>query len=324
MGATDRPPSWKVWVLATRPNTLTASLAPVLLGACATERQGGHKPALSLAFWLFAAFCQIGTNLHNDYADFIKGADTDKRKGQARATQKGWLQPWEVRTAATAAVAVQVLIGALLTAEMGRGSGAYYYMIFVTVTSAFNAFAYTGGEYPLGALGLGWVSIGYSGLGDLFVFLYFGIVATVTPFVLSTGAFPSALVCFAAFLMGCLGTSIIVVNNLRDHEEDATAGKRTMVVRLGTAFARWEYTALMFLPYAATAAAAALCWLRGGGCAGVPPYVFALPLPTLGLAAERVRSIWRLDGPKLNPYVGKSALVQLAFSALLAAGIAAA
>mmetsp|Transcript_2118 Transcript_2118/g.6410 ORF Transcript_2118/g.6410 Transcript_2118/m.6410 type:complete len:322 (-) Transcript_2118:143-1108(-) len=314
--AEPRPSPLRVWVLATRPNTLTASLSPILVGAAAAWRLGYRALGLAAVWWAFAGFCQIGTNLHNDYADFVKGADTEDRKGQARATQKGWLTPAAVRSAAAACVAVQVAIGLhLALTETPPGSDARTYMYFVTVTSAFNAFAYTGGEWPLGLLGLGWVSLGYAGLGDLFVFLYFGGVATVTPYVLQTHAVPPPLLLALAAMVGCLATSIIVVNNLRDRNEDVRAGKRTLTVRFGATFARTEYTALVLLPYAALAAFAY------GFRAEVNPAAWAPPALTLPLAFRNVAAIWRTDGAALNPYVGKSALAELAFCGLLAAGL---
>ena len=129
----------------------------------------------SFRFWVFACLIQIATNLHNDYADFIKGADDENRIGQARATQKGWLTPRQTAGLATLSLGLAHGIGVQLAREAGS------WMWFVTWTSVFNAVAYTGGPYPLGYVGLGWVSLGYTGLGDVFVFAYFGIVATVAP-----------------------------------------------------------------------------------------------------------------------------------------------
>ena len=179
---TSRPPTWKVLVLATRPNTLAASFTPVLVGfAVASRELGALDPAPAFRFWVFACLIQIGTNLHNDYADFVKGADTDDRVGQARATQKGWLSPGQTAGLSTAALVAAASIGASLARRPGCGG----WMTFVTITSVFNALAYTGGPFPLGYVGLGNVSIGYSGLGDVFVFAYFGLVATLAPYYLA-------------------------------------------------------------------------------------------------------------------------------------------
>ena len=175
--ANEKPPLYKVLILASRPNTLAASFTPVLVGHCVTRHLLGSAADAnkSFRFWVFACLIQIGTNLHNDYADYVKGADDENRIGQARATQKGWLTPRQTAGLATLSLGLAHGIGAQLSRESGR------WMWFVTITSVFNAVAYTGGPYPLGYVGLGWVSLGYSGLGDLFVFAYFGIVATVAP-----------------------------------------------------------------------------------------------------------------------------------------------
>ncbi|KAH8049767.1 hypothetical protein JL722_11745 [Aureococcus anophagefferens] len=167
----ERPPTWKVLVLATRPNTLAASFTPVLVGfAVASRELGALDPAPAFRFWVFACLIQIGTNLHNDYADFVKGADTDDRAARARATQKGWLSPGQTAGLSTAALVAAASIGASLARRPGCGG----WMTFVTITSVFNARVH-GGPFPLGYVGLGNVSIGYSGLGDVFVFAYFGL-----------------------------------------------------------------------------------------------------------------------------------------------------
>ncbi|KAH8060603.1 hypothetical protein JL722_4714 [Aureococcus anophagefferens] len=204
----ERPPTWKVLVLATRPNTLAASFTPVLVGfAVASRELGALDPAPAFRFWVFACLIQIGTNLHNDYADFVKGADTDDRVGQARATQKGWLSPGQTAGLSTAALVAAASIGASLARRPGCGG----WMTFVTITSVFNALAYTGGPFPLGYVG---------------------------------GA-PRVPARSRAAAVGCLATAIIVVNNLRDRHTDVRAGKRTLAVRFGGAArastSRWSW-----------------------------------------------------------------------------------
>lgn len=201
----------------------------------------GHRDSVwanAFTFWFFALFIQVGTNLHNDYADFVKGADTHERLGQARVTQKGWLSPAEVATGATLALAAAAGVGLRLVAVGGLP------MVWVVLTSIFNAVAYTGGPYPLGYVHprLGEFSIGYLGLGDLFVLLYFGFVAVCGTYYLCSYphlALPPHAV-WAALPTGFLATAIIVVNNLRDRKTDVKAGKLTLAVRFGAAFARWE------------------------------------------------------------------------------------
>ena len=309
----ERPPTWKVLVLATRPNTLAASFTPVLVGfAVASRELGALDPAPAFRFWVFACLIQIGTNLHNDYADFVKGADTDERVGQARATQKGWLSPGQTAGLSTAALVAAASIGASLARRPGCGG----WMTFVTVTSVFNALAYTGGPFPLGYVGLGNVSIGYSGLGDVFVFAYFGLVATLAPYYLALEegaprACPGALLA-AAVAVGCLATAIIVVNNLRDRHTDVRAGKRTLAVRFGGAAARAEYLALVLAAYGAVAACVAL---------RAAPAAWLLPLLSAPLAAKTTRSVFAEEGAALNAYVGGTAKLQLLFGLLLTAGV---
>lgn len=309
-----RPSTLRVLVLASRPNTLAASLTPVVVGLSVARRVYGADcdTRAGLVFWVFACLIQIGTNLHNDYADFVKGADTAARVGPARATQKGWLTPRE-----TARLAIGALVGAsgvgYALAESANGGR---WMRGVAVTSVFNAVAYTGGPVPLGYVGLGWVSLGYSGLGDVFVFVYFGLVATLAPFALARPAGaaevpPSPALIALAAAVGCLATAIIVVNNLRDREGDVKAGKRTLAVRFGGAFARVEYAALVAAAYATPAALVA---------SGRAPRTWLLPELTLPLALRVTRRVLADDGAALNASLGKTAMLQLAFGALAAVG----
>lgn len=321
----------EIWIAAARPHTLTASVAPTIVGAALTSSQLSSSacshsiflPAVSFA--TFACLVQLGTNLHNDYADYVKGADTDKRVGHARATQRGWLTPFQTALGATLCLLGATIIGSFLTILWGFD----WVMAFVTASSVFNAFAYTGGPYPLGYIGLGHISIGYAGLGDLFVFLYFGVVATVgVPYICirhcaSTTATATSILqkrdelLYASLLtsipIGLLATAIIVVNNLRDRSTDITAGKKTMCVRFGEAFGRAEYALLIGGSYLTLLPLMA----SFGG-----PWLL-LPLLTLPLAISEVRSIVlrKKDGAALNSHVGSTARLQFVFCLLLALGM---
>ncbi|EED88857.1 predicted protein, partial [Thalassiosira pseudonana CCMP1335] len=228
----EPPPSrLQIWKLAARPHTLTASIVPVIVGYALTVRYCVGVFYMAVQFAVFAGLIQISTNLHNDYADFVKGADTDQRVGQARATQKGWLSPYETCRGCVVCLLSALVVGLWWLIPVGVECSDPI-MIFIVLSSIFNAVAYTGGPFPLGYIGLGNLSIGYSGLGDLFVFLYFGVVATVgVPYL-----YLSKIGC-----LGFLATAIIVVNNLRDRHTDIHAGKRTMAVQFGGRFARVEY-----------------------------------------------------------------------------------
>lgn len=200
---------------------------------------------------------------------------------------------------------------------------------FVIVTSIFNAFAYTGGPFPLGYFGLGNVSISYSGLGDIFCFFYFGIFATImTPYTqllllrppprsqetstLTLLCGPEMQPCwYTAVPVGLLATAILVVNNLRDRHTDLVAGNRTVAVRFGGTFCRVEYTLLILVSYFMVVYLAY----------SYQTLHFLWPLLTAPLAAMQVRNIWTLEGSDLNPHVGKTALLQLSFCAFLSFGV---
>mmetsp|Transcript_13207 Transcript_13207/g.52936 ORF Transcript_13207/g.52936 Transcript_13207/m.52936 type:complete len:325 (+) Transcript_13207:71-1045(+) len=318
MAEEPRPSKVGVWVLATRPNTLALSFTPVMVGASIVSRSsdlgGSHVLTAAVLFWLFAALIQIGTNLHNDYSDFVKGADTAERVGQARATQKGWLTARETLGGSLTALAGAASIGFGLT-FLNAGSDASV-MAFVTLTSLFNAVAYTGG-YPLTLVGLGRVSLGYAGLGDVFVLLYFGYVATLAPYYLASPPSrrpPEGLV-LAATPLGFLATAVMVVNNLRDRKTDVKAGKRTLAARFGAAFARTEYFGLVIGAYAILAGAVAV---------GAAPPTWLLAVLSAPLARSQLHAIATKDGGALNPHVGGTAKLQLVFGALLFVGVVAA
>ena len=341
-----RPSTAKVWMLAARPHTLTASIAPVLVGwALVNHYSQTNKNkntdtninihTIAILFGAFACLIQLGTNLHNDYADFIKGADTDTRVGQARATQKGWLTPFQTAAGSTLCLIIAASLGVTLTGMTGRWNDPY--MVFVTITSVFNAVCYTGGPYPLGYIGLGHLSIGYSGLGDLFVFLYFGLVATITvPYIYitremqgveSTGTmdvfrhelFVTSLC--VALPVGFLGTGIIVVNNLRDRMTDIKVGKNTLAVKFGETFTRIEYMVLVIGSYLMLIPLSSLDVLQGGST--ISTYRLYLPLLSFPLARKELTAMGfgGKDGAALNQHVGGTAKVQLLFCVLFIIGL---
>jgi 1,4-dihydroxy-2-naphthoate octaprenyltransferase len=217
-------PAWRLWVEAARPKTLPAAVIPVLVG---TALAGAHraadfgKAAVCLAF---ALLVQIGTNFANDYFDFIKGADTPARVGPRRAVAAGLVAPRTMLRATGLVLGGAFLVGLLLVREGG------WILLPVGVVSIACAITYTGGPFPLG----------YNGLGDLFVFVFFGLVAVDATFYVQTGGLaPDATSCAAA--VGLLAANILVANNYRDAETDARAGKKTLVVRFGRRFAVWQY-----------------------------------------------------------------------------------
>ena len=286
--------SLRAWILAARPATLTAAVSPVLVGCACAEAAGVFRLGPALGALFGAMLLQIGSNFANDVFDFEKGADTAERLGPTRAVQAGLLTPSAMRVGMLVVFALALLIGVYLTAEAGP------VIIAIGIASILSAIAYTGGPYPLG----------YHGLGDVFVFVFFGLVAVCGSAFVHARVLP-ATAPVAAVAIGALATAILVVNNLRDRETDARAGKRTLAVRLGRGGARAEYVLL----YAAAYAVPFVLWAQGLG-----PLVL-LPMLTLPLAVGNVRGAFSLEGRALNPLLVRTAKLVFFFGFSLALGI---
>lgn len=294
----ERPSTLRVWLLATRPATLTAALAPVLVGAAASAHAvgaAGVRWGAVLAAALGAMFIQVGTNLANDVFDYEKGADTAERLGPLRVTQAGLLTPRQVRAGMIASFALATLAGVYLVATCG------WPIVVIGLASIASGIAYTGGPYPLG----------YNGLGDVFVFVFFGLVAVCGTAFVATGGVPWTAWA-AAVPVGALATAVLVVNNVRDHETDVKAGKRTLVVRHGRDFGVREYAALWAVSLAVPVALAFS--LRA-------PWML-LPVLTLPSAMKLPRAVRETKGRALNPLLAATAKMLLAHAALAAAGFA--
>lgn len=285
----------RAWLLASRPATLTAALAPVAVGTACALHAGGLRVGPALAALLGAVLIQLGTNYANDVFDFEKGADTAERLGPLRVTQAGLLRPQEVRRGMALAFLLAACAGLYLAFAAGP------LVIAIGVASILSGVAYTGGPYPLG----------YHGLGDLFVLLFFGLVAVCGTAFVQVGSVP-ALSIWAALPTGALATAILVVNNLRDAPTDARAGKRTLVVRLGRRAGLLEYALLLCVAYAVPAG------LVAGGALG--PWGI-LPWLSAPLALRLTRRVFGARGAALNPLLGGTARLLLLFSLLFAAGI---
>lgn len=221
------------WALALRPKTLTAAIVPVVV---ATALVKAHGQAViwwvSICAVLSAVFIQIGTNLVNDAIDFAKGADTDKRIGPQRVTQSGLLTSRQVLAGAFVCFAVALALGIPLVVKGG------WPIVAIGLVSLAMGYAYTGGPYPLA----------YKGLGDVFVILFFGLIAVMGTFYLHTG-FVTTAAAIAGLQVGLLATVLIAVNNLRDAPQDALVGKKTLAVRFGVGFARAEIALLVIVPF---------------------------------------------------------------------------
>jgi len=297
----------RAWLIAARPQTLPAAAAPVVVGTGLAWGEGVFAPLPALAALVGAALIQVGTNLANDYYDARKGADTADREGFTRVTAAGLIEPAAVRRAAGLTFAAAILVGTYLVYVGGLP------ILVVGLASVAAGIAYTAGPYPLG----------YHGLGDLFVFVFFGVIAVAgtyyvqaaarlaepLPLWLAGGTVPVAAV-VASLPVAALSTNILVVNNVRDREEDARSGKRTLAVRFGYRFSRLQFGALLVLAYAVP------FWFLLGGRS---PAVLA-PLATVPLAARLARTVaTETGGDALNPAL-ESAGRLLALYALLFAG----
>jgi len=228
------PGFWKSWLIASRPKTLPAAAAPVILGSAAAFADGSFRLGPALAALAGALLLQIGANIANDYFDFKKGADAGARLGPLRVTQSGLLTPRQVLGGIVVVFLLAALIGVYLVLVAGTP------VALMGILSIMAALAYTGGPYPLG----------YNGMGEVFVFIFFGLVATCGTYFVQTLTV-SAGALYAAISIGLLISAILVVNNLRDLESDRISGKRTQAVRLGERGSLREYNTLLLLAYAA-------------------------------------------------------------------------
>jgi 1,4-dihydroxy-2-naphthoate octaprenyltransferase len=303
----------KAWLMAARPQTLPAGSAPVVVGAGLAVHDGVFAWLPAVAALVGALLIQVGTNFANDYYDAVNGADTEDREGFTRVTAGGLISPERVKLAMVATYALAVVVGVYLVAIGGVP------ILVIGLSAILAGVLYTGGPYPYG----------YRGLGDLFVFVYFGLVAVtgtyyvqavtfadagLFPLGLPAGTLPLTAV-VASLPAAGLSTAILVVNNVRDREPDAEAGKRTLAVMLGYRLSRVEFSLLVGMAY-------------------VVPVLLALddrfglwaiaPLLSLPLALSVGRTVMRrTDGDALNPALERVGQTLFVHSLLFAAGLAA-
>ena len=287
---------FRLWLLAARPRTLPAAVAPVLVGTALALTDGTFRPVAFAAALVGSVFIQIGTNLSNDYSDARRGADTEDRLGPVRVTAGGLLPPQRVLVGTYLAFGIAVAAGAYLAAVAG------WQLLVVGAVSILAGVLYTGGPRPYG----------YEGLGELFVFLFFGIVAVTGSYYVQTEELT-----WEAFALsvpvGLLAAAILVVNNVRDVDTDRRAGKRTLAVKLGRERAR-----ILFVAMLAVAFAAPLIVIAAGGLS----WCLALTVLAWPLAIPLVRTVrTRADGPALNEALAGTGRLLGVFSLLLSAGI---
>jgi len=290
------PGSIGAWIVAARPATLTAAFAPVAVGTACAWRVGGFRWDAALAALLGAFLIQIATNFANDMFDFQKGADTEERLGPTRAAQAGLLTVRQLRRGIIVTFALALGTGVYLTWVAGPA------VIVIGLASMTAGLAYTGGPFPLA----------YNGLGDVFVMAFFGFVAVCgTAFV--QASFVPQIAWAASVPIGALATGILVVNNVRDFEEDARAGKTTLVVRFGRRAGVREYAFLLAAAYATPIIMFVFGWTSAWVC---------LPLLTVLWAVGLLRSLVNDRGVALNQTLAETAKLLSLFGVLFAIGIA--
>ena len=286
-------PGWRVWLLAARPRTLPAAVAPVIVGGALAWRDEVFDLAAAALCLGFALLVQIGTNFANDYYDFVKGADTAARVGPRRAVAAGLVSPATMKRAMWAVFAAAFLCGCGL---LGWGGP---WLLVIGVASIVCGIAYTGGPWPLG----------YNGLGDVFVFVFFGLVAVCATYFVQAGSITRDAV-LASVPVGLLAANILVVNNYRDVETDAAAGKRTLVVRFGRRVARGQHALSLVIALAVPVVLAvrdAEGWML-------------LPLLTLPLAWKHVRRLRNARQPtELIALLGDTGKLLALYAILLGA-----
>jgi len=292
----NSPGFLKAASLAIRPKTLSAAVVPVLVATALVRWSGATVlPWISIVAVLSAILIQIGTNFINDALDFEKGADGETRLGPARATQRGWLTRTQVMTLAFLCFAGAFALGVPLVLEGG------WPIVFIGLASLLMGYAYTGGPFPLA----------YVGLGDLFVILFFGLVAVGGVFFLHAKVYQTATL-VAGLQVGLLATVLIAINNLRDLDQDRLVHKKTLAVRLGPTLGRAEVAALVLLAFALQ-----LFWLRSG-----LGWAFILPLLVFPLA---VKVAWQVAttsaSPLYNRFLAQAAFVHMLFGVLLSIGL---
>ena len=283
-----------VWLQAARPATLLAGVVPVVVGSAMAARDGYFEIGPAVAALVGSLLLQIGCNFANDLFDFLNGADDEHRVGPARMTQRGHVSVRTMAWATGLAMGLALLVGLYLVWVAG------WVIVAIGISGILAGVFYTAGPRPLG----------YLGLGEVLVFIFFGLAAVGGSYFIQTGTISIAVLLVAGSI-GLLASAILVVNNLRDRHTDVRVGKRTLAVRLGERATRIEYLLLIVLSY-------------------LPPIYYAvnhdsygalLVFVSLPLAVQAWKQFSSADGPELNPLLGKTARLESAFGFLFAAGV---
>lgn len=284
----------KSWILASRPKTLPAAVSPVLIGSSLAYHDGKFNIIAALIALLCSLLIQIGTNFVNDLYDHLKGSDGEERVGPTRALASGWISIRQMKTAIFLTFGTTFLLGLYLVYLAG------WPILFVGILSIASGYAYTAGPYPLA----------YNGLGDLFVFVFFGVVATVGTYYVQALQL-TELAFIASFPAGALITNILVVNNYRDIQEDRSNNKNTLAVILGKRFAQFQYFTLMIIAYS------------------IPIIIYfvyenevwiLLPILSIPIGIKLFSMLLKLNGIALNRTLELTAKLSVLFSVLFSIG----
>lgn len=287
---------FEIWWEAARPRTLAAAFVPVLVGASLAYYDGKLDVGITFVALIAATLIQIGTNFANDYFDNETGADNDERIGFTRVTSQGLVAPGIMLAATLGTMGAAFLVGLYLVWQAG------WVILVIGLLAIFFGLAYTGGPFPLG----------YNGLGDIFVFIFFGIIAVMATYYVNTLHW-SLDSFWASLAVGALSTNILVINNLRDIEQDKLAGKHTIGVLFGEDALRWEFTLMTLLAFA------------------IPPHLLyqldynwpiLIPFAALPLGAFLVHRVWKLeDKIHFNRVLEQTAQFMTLFGILFTLGV---
>lgn len=283
------------WILASRPKTLLAAVVPVMVGSALAISMKNFFLPYSIIALSCSVFIQIGTNFTNDLYDYLKGSDTVKRKGPRRVLASGLISVNEMKFAIVLVFGLAFIMGLYLVYSVG------IFILWVGIISIFAGIIYTAGPFPLA----------YNGLGDLFVFLFFGVVGTLGTFYLHTKEI-SILSFIVSVPVGALITNILVVNNFRDIEEDRTANKKTLAVILGREFSKWQFIILIVLSYLTSFILHFLYEFS---------YLIFLPLITIPISIILIKMLYTLKGEELNKTLELSAKFSGLYGLLFSIGL---
>lgn len=291
----DKPNFIQTWWLAIRPRTLPAAASGVAMGCALAWYDASFQLLPALACLLIALLLQIGSNVANDVFDFERGADTAERLGPVRVTQAGFLTPTQVKRGMVVIFGLAAMLGLYLAALRG------WTVIWLGAAAILSAVAYTGGPYPLG----------YHGLGDVFVFLFFGLAAVAGTYFVQVGSV-SVIAWWMSVPIGLIVTAILVVNNLRDIDSDRKAGKHTLAVRLGERGAKIEYVLCMAIAYLIVPVLVLMNLIPIGGM---------LAWLSLPVAVRTLRTVFTQKGRPLNAALAGTGQTAFLFSLFFWVGL---